>query len=154
MYRTVITICTAQWSLYVPHTGHYIHRTVVTVCTAHWSQYVPDTGHYMYSKLVTICTAHWSLYVPHSGHSMYRTLVTICTAHWSLYVPHSGHYMYRHFNIHTSYVQPTQCIYVSCIDLRTNSDYFHIQHYLIGFYNRKCVCLLRGTDWAFKYCSG
>jgi len=25
------------------------------------------------------------------------------------------------------YVLPTQCIYVFCVDLRTNSDYFHIQ---------------------------
>ena len=40
----------------------------------------------------------------------------------------SGHYMYRQFNIQQSYVQPTQCIYVFCVDLRTNSDYFPIQH--------------------------
>ena len=26
------------------------------------------------------------------------------------------------------HVQPTQCIYVFCVDLRTNSDYFPIQH--------------------------
>ena len=26
------------------------------------------------------------------------------------------------------YVLPTQCIYVFCVDLRTNSDYFTIQH--------------------------
>ena len=62
MYRTVVTICTAQWSLYVP--------PVVTICTAQWSLYVPP--------VVTICTAQWSLYVPHSGHYMYRQ--------WSLYV--------------------------------------------------------------------
>jgi len=29
----VVTICTAQWSLYVPHTGHYMYRTVVTIRT-------------------------------------------------------------------------------------------------------------------------
>jgi hypothetical protein len=23
----------AQWSLYVPHSGHYMYRTVVTICT-------------------------------------------------------------------------------------------------------------------------
>ena len=38
--RTVVTICTAQWSLYVPHIGHYMYRTVVTICTAQWSLYV------------------------------------------------------------------------------------------------------------------
>jgi len=40
----------------------------------------------------------------------------------------SGHYMYRQFNIHKFYVLPTHCIYVFCVDLRTNSDYFSIQH--------------------------
>ena len=52
----------------------------------------------------------------------------IFTAQWLLYVPHSGHYMYRQFNIKQFYVLPTQCIYVFCVDLRTNSDYFPIQH--------------------------
>jgi len=40
----------------------------------------------------------------------------------------SGHYMYRQFNIQQFYVLPTQCIYVFCVDLRTNSHYFPIQH--------------------------
>jgi len=66
-------------------------------------------------------------------------LVTICTASLSLsnstFCPHS-------------------CIYVFCVDLRTNRDYFPIQHYLTGFYNRDAVCLLRGTDWIFIYNSG
>ena len=40
----------------------------------------------------------------------------------------SGHYMYHQFNIQQFYVLPTQCIYVFCVDLRTNSHYFPIQH--------------------------
>ena len=56
--------------------------------------------------------AQWSLYVPYSGHYMYRTVVTICTAiltfNNSTFCPH--------------------CIYVFYVDLRTNSDYFPIQH--------------------------
>ena len=51
----------------------------------------------------------------------------------------SGHSMYRQFNIHTLHVLPTQCIYVFRVDLRTNSDYFPIQHSLTGFYNRDGV---------------
>jgi len=39
-----------------------------------------------------------------------------------------GYYMYHQFNIQRFYVLPTQCIYVFCVDLRTNSDYFPIQH--------------------------
>jgi len=27
----------------------------------------------------------------------------------------------------------------------------HLQHKLIGFYNRDEKCLQRGTDWVFKY---
>ena len=57
-----------------------------------------------------------------SGHYMYRTVVTIRT------VPHSGHYIYHQINIQQFYVLPTQCIYVFCVDLRTNSDNFPIQH--------------------------
>ena len=48
----------------------------------------------------------------------------------------SGHYMCHLFNIHKFYVLPAQCIYVFCVDLRTNSDSFPIQHLLVGFYNR------------------
>jgi len=40
----------------------------------------------------------------------------------------SGHYMYRQFIIQQFYVLPTRCIYVFCVDLRTNSHYFPIQH--------------------------
>jgi len=39
----------------------------------------------------------------------------------------SGHYMYHQFNIQQFYILPTQCIYVFCVDLRTNSDYFTVQ---------------------------
>ena len=43
------------------------------------------------------------------------------------------------------------CIYVFCIYRRTNSDLCHLQHKLIGFYNRDEKCLQRGTDWVFKW---
>jgi len=41
---------------------------------------------------------------------------------------YSGYSMYRQFNIQQFYILPTQCIYVFCMDLRTNSDYFPTQH--------------------------
>jgi len=40
----------------------------------------------------------------------------------------SGHCTYHQFNIQQFYVLPTQCFYVFCVDLRTNSDYFPIQN--------------------------
>jgi hypothetical protein len=45
----------------------------------------------------------------------------------------SGHLVYRQLNINQFYVLPTQCIYVFCVDLRTNSDYFTVQHWLVAF---------------------
>jgi hypothetical protein len=42
---------------------------------------------------------------------------------------------------------------VFCIYLRTNSDLCHLHHKLTGFYNRDEKCLLRGTNWVFKYSS-
>ena len=56
--------------------GHYMYRTVVTVCTAQWSLYVPHSGHYMYRTVVTICTAQWSLYVLHSLCNLLHSPVT------------------------------------------------------------------------------
>jgi hypothetical protein len=69
----------------------------------------------------------------------------------------SGYYIRIHttdFNTNQFSVLPTECIYVFCVDLRTNSDYFPIQHKLTGFYNRDEVCLLSGTDWVFIYNTG
>jgi len=45
------------------------------------------------------------------------------------------------------------CIYVFCIYLRTNSELCHLQHKLIGFYNRDEKYLQRGTDWVFNKAS-
>ena len=49
------------------------------------------------------------------------------------------------FNIQQFHVLPTQCIYVFCVDLRTNSI---ISLYSINWlvFIRETVCLLRGTS--------
>ena len=83
-----------------------------------WSVYCTGVFVERFSWIVfnrTVC-----LQVKPSGHYMYRTVVTICTAQWSLYVP-----PVQHSAIH---VLPTHCIYVFCVDLRTNSHYVPIQH--------------------------
>ena len=41
---------------------------------------------------------------------------------------YSGYYMYHQFNVNKFCVLPTQCIYVFYVDLRTNNDYFTVQH--------------------------
>jgi len=57
--------------------------------------------------------------------------------------------MHHRFNIQQLYALPS-CVYVFCIYLRTSSDLCHLQHKLIGFYNRDEKCLQRGTDWVFN----
>jgi len=42
---------------------------------------------------------------------------------------------------------------VFCIYLKANSDLCHLQHKLIGFYNRDEKCLQRGRNWVFKLSS-
>ena len=51
---------------------------------------------------------------------------------------------------HSTTVRSAYAEFVFCIYLRTNSDLCHLQHKLIGFYNRHEKCLQRGTDWVFK----
>jgi len=57
--------------------------------------------------------------------------------------------MYRQFNIQQFYVLPTQCIYVFCMDLRKNSDYFPI---LTGFYNGDLSNKKSGTGYNDGLC--
>ena len=51
----------------------------------------------------------------------------------------TGYVLHQQFNIQQLHA------------LRTNSDLCHLQHKLIGFYNRDEKCLQRGTNWVFKY---
>ena len=57
--------------------------------------------------------------------------------------------MHEQFNIQHLYALPTLYLCVLYL-LRTNNDLCHLQHKLIGFYNRDEKCLQRGTDWVFK----
>jgi len=57
-------------------------------------------------------------------------LSIVCRGRWTLdfnRLKPSGYYMYHQLNTQQFSVLPTQCIYVFCVDLRTNSDYFPIQ---------------------------
>ena len=76
-------------------------------------------------------------------------------AQWLIYVPYSGHYMYHQSDIQQCYVLPTQCICVFCVDLRTNSDYFPMQHcavrtgslyIILRSVHTVCLCVLCGSE--------
>jgi hypothetical protein len=51
----------------------------------------------------------------------------------------TGYLYTAKFKIQQFYVQPTQCIYVFCIDLRTNSDCFPMQNWLVFVTETECV---------------
>ena len=61
----------------------------------------------------------------------------------------TGYVMHQQFNIQQLYALPTLCLCVLYLSEK-NSDLCHLQHKLIGFYNRDEKCLLRGTNWVFK----
>ena len=73
---------------------------------------------------------------------------TVSVSSFNLSKP-TGHVMHQRFNVQQLYAL-LHCSYVFCIYLRTKSDLCHLQHILIGFYNRDEKCLLRGTNWVFK----
>ena len=72
-----------------------------------------------------------------------RTCFELYLEHAVQPVEPSGHYMYRQVDIQKFYILPTHCIYVFCVDLRTNSHYFPIQLWLTGFYNWDVVFTAR-----------
>jgi hypothetical protein len=52
---------------------------------------------------------------------------SICTAYYNL-LQRSGYNINHRTNTYKLYVLPTQFIYVFCVDIRTNIDYFPTQH--------------------------
>jgi len=69
----------------------------------------------------TACTESQCLY---KG-ALYYTFLPHCLL--SLLNPKT-YFMYHQFNFQQFCVLPPQCIYVFCVDLRTNSNHFSIQH--------------------------
>jgi len=66
----VVTICTAQWSLYVPHSGHYMYGTVVTTCTTNLtinnSTFCPHSVFVRISEqtaIISLYSIDWLVYI-------------------------------------------------------------------------------------------
>ena len=99
----------------------------------------------MHSPRVHTCANSFYVRVKRFVEETFRNLLGRVSFVINLLQP-SGHVMHQQINIHQLYVLSTHCIYVFCIYLRTDSDLCHLQHKLIGFYNRDEKCLLRGTN--------
>ena len=96
-------------------------------------------------------TESWGFVTSHlttGGQSVHPSFVSSPSFHlWPYIHPLkiNGQYIYHLFNTQQFYVLPTQCIYVFCVDLRTNSDYFTIQHWLVGF-----ITEMQRVHWAVR----
>ena len=55
--------------------GHHMYRTVITMYTAHWSLYEPHSGHYMYRTVITIYTASLTFTTLRSAHTLYLSVL-------------------------------------------------------------------------------
>jgi hypothetical protein len=69
--------------------------------------------------------------------------------HINLLTP-TGYGMHQQVEYFNNCTLCPPCNYVFCIYLRTNSDLCHLQHKLVGVYNRDEKCSPRGTDWVLK----
>ena len=58
----------------------------------------------------------------------------------------TGHVMHQQFNIQKFYMV-LALRWVFSVDIRTDSDFCFIHHWLFGLYNSGWKCLLRGTNW-------
>ena len=67
--------------------------------------------------------------------------ITILTLQSPVVTAFTTRFNIRHFTNLT-----TKCMYLFCMGLRTNSDYFHIQHTVTVLHNCDGVCLVRATD--------
>ena len=75
-------------------------------------------------------------------------IISLCNMNWLIFITEIECVLCA---VHsTIYVLPTQWIYVFCVDLRTNSYYFTVQHWLVGFFNWDGGCLLRGTFYILR----
>jgi len=97
------------------------HATFYGSHLSHFRTSGVNIGHnLLLSVCLLLCDVVGRLYLLLTG--IHSRVSELC-----LFKP-SGYYMYPQFSIQQFYVLPTQCVYVFCVDLRINRDYFPIQH--------------------------
>jgi len=118
----------AEWLLYVlPKILLSAHTLYVCVCFVLFSQQ---------TAIISLYSINWLVFITETECVFYAVRTE--------YIQYGLIFYTTRFNIQNSTFCP-HCIYVFCMDLRTNNDYFTIQHSLTGFYIRHWVCLLCGT---------
>jgi len=107
----VVTICTAQWLLYVPHSGHYVYRTVVTICTTSLTfknyTFCPHSVFMCFVRIweqtaiISLYNINWLVFITKTKcvYCAVRagsvvTVVTICTTSLTFTILRSAHTVY------------------------------------------------------------
>ena len=117
-----------------------MHYQVNQPSTAQWSPYVSPVQH---STILRSAPTVYFVWIWEQ-----TAIISLYSIDWLVFITETECVYCAERS--TFYVLPTQCIYVFCVDLRTNSDYFTVQHWLVGFYNWDGVCLLRGTFYILR----
>jgi hypothetical protein len=104
-----------HWLLYVPARLTFTNSTScphsVFMCFVWISEQ---------TAIISLYNINWLVCRTETG-CLLRGTNWVFKAQWLLYVP-------TRLTFNKFYVLPTQCIYVFCVDLRTNSNYFTVQH--------------------------
>jgi len=136
LYRHSTLCCeVCGFCLFKP-SGHYMYRTVVTICTVR----LTFTNPIIYRHRVFMCFV-W-IWEPTAFNSLYSIT-------WTVFIT-DGVFTTRYVLHSTFYLH---IVLVFCVDLRTNSDYFTVQHWLVGFEYWDGVCLLSVTSGIFICCT-
>jgi len=116
--------------------GHYMYRPVVTICTTSLtftdSTFCPHSVFLCFvwiseqTAIISLYNINWLVFVTETE-CVYCAVRTKFLCINNPLKP-NGHYIYHQFNIQQFHLLPTHCIYVFCVDLRTNSHYFPTQH--------------------------
>ena len=97
---------------------------IISLYSINWLVFITETE--------CVCCAVRSTFCPHSVFICFvwiweeTAIISLYSTDWLVFITETER-VYCAVRS-TFYVLPTQCIYVFCIDLRTNSDYFTVQH--------------------------
>ena len=136
--------------LHPPHTDTFqLHFISSLTRKKFMSPYLPPLHpSQQSSRRLSKLSTHGYQYMPNPFFD--RVIQILISSYLLTILKPTGYLMHQQVLTFNNCTLCPHCIYVFCIYLRTNSDLCHLQHKLIGFYNRDEKCLQRGTDWVFK----
>jgi len=139
MYRgltfTISTFC--PHSVFMCFVWIWEQTAIISVSCVNWSLGVTETECVYCAVRTEHLTFTNSTFCPHSVFMRFvwiweqTAIISLYSVNWLVCITEAECLLRGTdwiFNIHQFYLLPTQCIDVFCVVLRTNSDYFPIQH--------------------------